>query len=226
MMYGVQCLWLSGLSATLKLAFPRGYLQDKRKMQQATHESELRGSAACLVPASTLFAPRVVALPGHIRIAILFNSTSTRPYWAARQVATHPTRSLSVHHGANVLPIIREPRNISAPDADAPPKSRSPRKLLPGKANFPSRARKLTFHNKTDFEKSIFILAVRAPASLLRLFYGRSNDHAKYLVGVVFASALHYEQVHRISCPGPHTVRWPPHWWQLLKALQACARRG
>ena len=120
MMYGVQCLWLSGLSATLKLAFPHGYLQDKRKMQQATHESELRGSAACLVPASTLFAPRVVAFPGHIRIAMLFNSTSTR---------------------AHIGP-------------------------LPGKANFPSRARKLTFHNKTDFEKSIHVACSSGHARL------------------------------------------------------------
>ena len=36
-----------------------------------------------------------------------------------------------------------------------PSKSWSPRDLLPRKASFPSRARKLTFHNKTDFEKSI-----------------------------------------------------------------------
>ena len=79
--------------------------------------------------------------------------------------------------------------------------SRSPRKLLPGKANFAGRARKLTFHNKTDFEKSISILAVRAPTSFLRLFYGRSNNQPKtYLVSVAFASALHYEQVHRIAC--------------------------
>jgi hypothetical protein len=78
------------------------------------------------------------------------------------------------------------PHATFAPRCRCPSKSRSPRKLLPGKANFSSRARKLTFHNKTDFEKSISILAVRAPASLLRLFYGRSNNQPKtYLVRVL-----------------------------------------
>src|SRR5262249_8834520 len=51
-----------------------------------------------------------------------------------------------------------------------PSKSRAPRKLLPGKANFASRARELTFPNKADFEKSISIRctrAVRSPSPLL-----------------------------------------------------------
>ena len=93
------------------------------------------------------------------------------------------------------------PRRARDPAAHARPKLRSPRNLLPGKPDFPSRAWKLTFHDKTDFEESKSILAVRAPANLLRLFYGRSNNQPKtYLVRVVFTSALHYEQVHRIAC--------------------------